>query len=327
MQPVGKESSPKKMNNEWGDNIRVVTDDIITQLTRFHGSSNQHDNLALSRLTVSIAQMVQLQESIILSLQTQLSHQASVGRGTERRLSQLERLCALSGANGANGVVANHVPLAESQEGMAGGMSQAPRLRQARQKCRLEDRQEDRQPSAEQPDESDPNATNSEVGCNKKEEALSSMLFLNQPTRNATRKRRSPEPEPDALAPQEEKAAAPIAEPNAEENAKPNAQTRPMITNVPPLPTIDDVEKELLQVRKRRRQTEKRPPPPPCAKCRVRKRADMMRQAGRVNEDVFERWVRRPGACLAFMHMDEPGEAPSPLSFAETETQPPQVLK
>lgn len=95
---------------------------------------------------------------------------------------------------------------------------------------------------------------------------------------------------------------------------------RPPRTNLAPrpLPTLRDVEAELEESHRQR--VQRRPEPPPCDRCRVRKRADMMRQKGYVDENVFDRWAAKPGGCLGFMHMDEPGAPPSPLSFPDTAT-------
>lgn len=88
------------------------------------------------------------------------------------------------------------------------------------------------------------------------------------------------------------------------------------------LPTLADTTRHQQQQQQQKRD-EKRYEPPACVKCQVRKRADMHRDRGRIDEEVFERWARKPGGCLGFMHMDEPGAPRSPLSFAETETEPP----
>lgn len=94
---------------------------------------------------------------------------------------------------------------------------------------------------------------------------------------------------------------------------------------LPPLPTLKDVEQDWAKRRAERRAREQYKPPP-CDKCRLRKRAVMLRKDGYIKEDVFERWAKKPGACLDYMHQDEevPKDQPrSPLTFDETETQSP----
>lgn len=107
------------------------------------------------------------------------------------------------------------------------------------------------------------------------------------------------------------------------------AQTRrtkfPSAMVLPALPTLRDVEAE-IEDSERRQRTSRKPQNPACDKCRVRKRADMLRQRGYIDEDVFDRWAARPGGCLGYVHMDEPGAPPSPLSFPETPTcSPPEA--
>lgn len=94
---------------------------------------------------------------------------------------------------------------------------------------------------------------------------------------------------------------------------------------LPPLPTLKDVERDWAKRHAESRAREQYKPPP-CAKCRLRKRAVMLRMDGYIKEDVFERWAKKPGACLEYMHQDEevPKDQPrSPFTFDETETQSP----
>lgn len=103
--------------------------------------------------------------------------------------------------------------------------------------------------------------------------------------------------------------------------AKPQKRT----TERARLPTVGEVQAKLdadVQVMRKRRKDANREPPP-CAKCRVRKRAEMLREFGRVDEDAFERWSRRPGGCFGFIHMNDQPAQRSALTFTETATQPP----
>lgn len=91
------------------------------------------------------------------------------------------------------------------------------------------------------------------------------------------------------------------------------------------LPTVGEVQAKLnanAQVMRKRRKDANREPPP-CAKCRVRKRAEMLREFGRVDENAFDRWSRRPGGCFGFIHMNDQPAQRSALTFTETATQPP----
>lgn len=93
----------------------------------------------------------------------------------------------------------------------------------------------------------------------------------------------------------------------------------------PPLPTLRDVKNDLAKRRDETR-ARRRYKPLPCDRCRLRKRAVMLRKSGYVDEKVFERWAGKPGNCLEYMHLDEevpPGQPRSPLSFEESETQSP----
>lgn len=91
------------------------------------------------------------------------------------------------------------------------------------------------------------------------------------------------------------------------------------------LPTVGEIQAKLdadaQAMRKRRKDANREPPP--CAKCRVRKRAEMLREFGRVDEDAFERWSRRPGGCFGIIHMNDKPAQRSALTFTETATQPP----
>lgn len=101
----------------------------------------------------------------------------------------------------------------------------------------------------------------------------------------------------------------------------------PSVRPLPPLPRTDQVLQDQAR-RQAERRAMKRCKPPPCAKCRLRKRAIMLRERGYVNEEVFERWANKPGACLGNVHQDEPPESPpSPLSFDETETESPSDVE
>lgn len=101
----------------------------------------------------------------------------------------------------------------------------------------------------------------------------------------------------------------------------------PLATPLPSLPGVDQVLKDRAQRQAEQRAT-KRFKPLPCARCRLRKRAIMLREKGCVNEEVFERWAKRPGACILNVHQDEPPESPpSPFSFEETETESPSGVE
>lgn len=101
----------------------------------------------------------------------------------------------------------------------------------------------------------------------------------------------------------------------------------PLTRLLPPLPRTDQVLQDQAR-RQAERRAKKRLKPLPCAKCRLRKRAIMLREKGYVNEEVFERWANKPGACLGNVHQDEPPESsPSPLSFEETETESPNNVR
>lgn len=99
----------------------------------------------------------------------------------------------------------------------------------------------------------------------------------------------------------------------------------PSLKDLPALPTLEEIQAEQRLRRSRKRALAARQPPP-CGKCRIRKRAMMLRLHGYVKEDVFMRWSKRPGACLQFMHYDEPVAegVGSQLSFPDTETQSPK---
>lgn len=95
-----------------------------------------------------------------------------------------------------------------------------------------------------------------------------------------------------------------------------------MATVQPPaLPTFEDVQRDLRE-RRVERAVRARELPLPCDRCRVRKRADLLRERGFVDEMLFERWAARPGGCLGHMHMHE-AAVQSPFSFDETATESP----
>lgn len=94
---------------------------------------------------------------------------------------------------------------------------------------------------------------------------------------------------------------------------------------LPVLPTLREVEGDFAKRWKERRRKE-RFQPLPCAKCRLRKRALLMREKRYVDEGIFERWAAKPGNCLGYLHMEDPvpdDQPRSALTFEETATQSP----
>ena len=73
------------------------------------------------------------------------------------------------------------------------------------------------------------------------------------------------------------------------------------------LPTWSEARDNVERKRKRRRTLENLKPFP-CAKCRVRKRAVMLRLHGRVDEEAFQKWASTRGNCLEYMHIYEDQE-------------------
>lgn len=101
----------------------------------------------------------------------------------------------------------------------------------------------------------------------------------------------------------------------------------PPSPELPSLPTAEQVVKKMRD-RDRERREQKRSKPLPCPKCRLRKRALMLREKGYVNEEVFERWASKPGNCLYGVHQDEPPQhEDSGFTFKETETQRPREVE
>lgn len=105
----------------------------------------------------------------------------------------------------------------------------------------------------------------------------------------------------------------------------------PQSQKLPKLPTLKDVQRE-AQDRSKNARARERYRPPACARCCVRKRANMFREKGYINETVFERWASKPGNCIEYMHQDEDldpiKDVRSELSFAESSTRsPPPTTK
>lgn len=116
--------------------------------------------------------------------------------------------------------------------------------------------------------------------------------------------------------------SGPLSPENALSDMRP--MKRKAVPPPPKLPTAREVEADVARISHARRAAARKLSPP-CAKCRVRKRADMMRDFGRIKEDVYERWLVKPGGCLGFMHMDDPGAPRSPITFEETATESPRA--
>lgn len=95
---------------------------------------------------------------------------------------------------------------------------------------------------------------------------------------------------------------------------------------LPKLPTLTQV-KRGLEERRREKRKKKELLPLPCGKCKLRKRALMMRKYGFVKEEMFERWVKTPGNCIEYMHMDEVVENGNCDEdwFEESQTQSPKI--
>lgn len=83
-----------------------------------------------------------------------------------------------------------------------------------------------------------------------------------------------------------------------------STKSPPPQRSLPSLPTFASVQKDLAD-RQRRKRRARDFVPLPCDKCRVRKRALMMRKVGYVKEGVFERWTKRPGGCFPILHVEE----------------------
>lgn len=96
---------------------------------------------------------------------------------------------------------------------------------------------------------------------------------------------------------------------------------------LPALPTVNEVRDAMRERTKRCREEERRAPLP-CERCRKKKREMMLEERGCVKEDVFERWASKPGACIEFVHQDEPvlkRDTHHDLSFPESATQSPSL--
>ena len=106
-----------------------------------------------------------------------------------------------------------------------------------------------------------------------------------------------------------------------------NEEKDESIRELPKLPTLKQV-KNGLEKRRKEVRRESNALKVPCAKCRLRKRAIMMRLHGFVKEDVFKHWAEKPGNCIEYMHADEPlpdaGRDRDSL-FEESHTQEPGV--
>lgn len=303
--------------------LRAATDAVVACLTVVHANAapTAQASLAVSRLVVAVADLVHVQESVNAAVRDALRADARRYSRMEARLDTLEvALCASPRA-----------PLADSQHAITPLMR--PRM--------VADASVDSDADPSADDDACAVAISVASAVPRSPLALCPPVGAVLDEKAASYASDAVPLEPDA-APHEpnpvpfKPKGAPLEGEVTTSEQKP-ARKRQMTSpgeddrgakrtrRLPALPSARDVEVE-LQHTMRARRVAKQQLPLPCGKCRVRKRADMMRRFGRVKEDVYDRWINKPGACFPFMHMDEPGAPRSPLTFEETPTESPRPI-
>lgn len=343
---------------EWVDALRTATDGVVSALSSVHESlvarGMPTDRVKVVELTTAIAQLIQVQEGINHKLFKGLLQITLANDKFESRIASLEHILDENSIPSANSLERHRQPSLSSpifrshsrracSSPKCTSQSSGAQFSQATKKDFNGFRNNREHPNVTnvEPADTSPKQTKVKSVPERNVNAVSTGNYavIEDSTGRIVNKREGPSmttprpikrqrlrhPAEVRRGSKTQVVPAPIlvcegADAQTRRVKLPNANV-----TLPALPTLRDVEAE-IEESERRRRTFRKPQTPACDKCRVRKRADMLRQRGYIDENVFDRWAARPGGCLGYVHMDEPGAPPSPLSFPETPTcSPPEA--
>lgn len=333
----------------WTDLLRTATEGVVSALSNLYESYAARgvpvDRVKIAELTTAIARLIQLQEGINHKLSKQLLEATSAFKNADRRIAALEHILkedsiALSRSperhrsslpprarpNASPPECASHPSGAHIAQAAREGLDDSLKNRNlhnttSTKKVRAKSSKRTTGESGPEKNAKTVENDNQAINEDNSVRIVNEREGVDATTLRPVKRKRLCTSEKVIYHGSNTRAVTtpvPVFE-DGDERAR-RATLPSAVVNLPELPTLRDVEAEIEESEKRRREISQRPKPPACDKCRVRKRADMLRQRGYIDERVFERWAVKPGSCLGYMHMDEPGAPPSPLSFPETPT-------
>lgn len=347
---------------EWANSMRMATESVVDSLSAMHESLAARgfttDRVKVVELTTAIAQLIQIQETLNHKLFTRLVQVTSANSKLDCRLTVIERALDESPTPLSDYPKSHHSPpqLPTGPQTVLrnpdnSSPPRAPRspVIQTIQTCKeklgsfkksndCSKTRDDNQLEKPRINARDSLRGGGHAGTvltkNRVSTDDSNALDVNACKRNEgitprlVKRRRNTPALSNVIQHESSKQTMPAHVPTPKGKDVLATRVKPfnVSVNLPALPTLSDVVAEMESDRRRERISQ-RQEPPACDKCRILKRADMLRQRGYIDEAVFERWAAKPGGCLGYIHMDEPGAPPSPLSFPETATcSPPKLL-
>lgn len=311
-------SSPMA-SKDWQKELRSATSTILSAVADLHPPRPP-----AARLAAAAADALQLQERVNIDLQDALRRERDWRKAAERRIATLEEKLE---------TVLN--PSLEENFESRSALKEKPPVFQEEKSPLVDGKKQEARPSCKRRAKTGVHFSMEQSPLKKKRNSESDDPIENASfgqscpnLEKAVRQnaRRSEPPVTPKLASGEYTGEEPTVEGRTKRvRAEKSLPVTPPRKPLPPLPTLKDVERDWAQRRAEKRAKEQYKPPP-CDKCRLRKRAVMLRQDGYIKEDVFDRWAKKPGNCLDYMHQDEEvpeGQGRYSLSFEETETQSP----
>lgn len=310
----------------WREKLRNVASDMLTAIAHLHPLRP-----STVRLVSAATDVFQLQESVNISLEDAISREREWRRLAETRISRLaEKLEAAENVSLALQLEVNALKRREAQVPQTEFESQQKDLQvDALFKWKRKEREAEDNFLSASPLKRKRTSTDEEViepatfssPCEDSEADEENVIKAAEhplPAKGLSASLKSKGQGQDAQ-------NAPLDLQSKRVRPQISLPVTPPRKPLPPLPTLEDVERD-WRFQKAEKRAKDNYKPLPCAKCKLRKRAVMLRQDGYIKEAVFERWTKQPGNCLDYMHQDESvpeGKYDYSLTFKETETQPP----